>query len=57
MFLVGSDGKVPVTILRDMGAFDSFMLASTLPFSEETETGSFLPVLGTGMSVFHVPVH
>lgn len=55
--VVGSDGKVPVTILRDTGVFDSFILASALPFSEETDTGSFIPVLGMGMPVFHVPVH
>lgn len=57
MSVVGSDGKVPVTILCDTGVFDSFILASALPFSEETDTGSFIPVLGMGMPVFHVPVH
>ena len=55
--LIGNPEKVPITILRDTGAFDSFILSSALPFSEETHTGSFLPVLGMGMSVFHVPVH
>ena len=28
-----------------------------LPFSEETDTGSVLPVLGMEMSTFFVPVH
>ncbi|XP_075934468.1 uncharacterized protein LOC142934010 [Anarhichas minor] len=55
--LVGTDRKVPVTILRDTGAFDSFILASALPFSAETDTGFFIPVLGMGMSVFQVPIH
>uniref|UniRef100_A0AAQ4QC33 Gypsy retrotransposon integrase-like protein 1 n=1 Tax=Gasterosteus aculeatus aculeatus TaxID=481459 RepID=A0AAQ4QC33_GASAC len=55
--LVGNNKRVPVTILRDTGALDSFVLESALPFSEETDTGSFVPVLGMGMSIFHVPVH
>lgn len=42
--LVESDEKVPVVILRDTGAFDSFVLESALPFSEETDTGAFIPV-------------
>lgn len=41
---------MPVVILRDTGAFDSFVLQATLPFSEETDTGAFIPVLGMGMS-------
>ncbi|XP_043964972.1 uncharacterized protein LOC122826755 [Gambusia affinis] len=53
--LVGSDIRVPVTILRDTGAYDSFILASVLPFSDESDTGLSIPVLG--MSVFCVPVH
>lgn len=55
--LLGSDLAVPVTILRDTGAYDSFILSSVLPFSSETDTGLSIPVLGMGMSVFHVPVH
>ena len=55
--LTGSEEKVSVVILRDTGAFDSFVLGSTLPFSEATDTGSFIPVLGMGMSIFPVPVH
>lgn len=37
--LVGSETRVPVKILRDSGALDSFILDSVLPFSSETETG------------------
>ena len=55
--LVGHNDQVPVIVLRDTGAFDSFILSSVLPFSEETDTGSVLPVLGTEMSNFFVPVH
>lgn len=57
VILVGSDEKVPVIILRDTGGFDSFVLSSVLPFSEETDTVSFVPMLGMGMSIFLVPVH
>lgn len=32
--LVGSQEKIPVVMLRDTAAFDSFILKSTLPFSE-----------------------
>lgn len=54
--LVGSHYKVPV-MLRDTAAFDSFIVGSTLPFSDETDTSSFVPVRGMGMSVFRVPLH
>lgn len=37
--LVGSDKKVRVKILRDTGAFDSFIRADVLPLSSESEMG------------------
>ena len=37
--LAGSEVKVPVKILRDTAAFDSFIQASVLPFSEESDRG------------------
>ncbi len=55
--LVGSQKKVPVKILRDTAAFDSFIQASVLPFSEESDTGSSVPVLGVGMRILQVPLH
>ena len=55
--LVGSQDKVPVIMLRDTAAFDSFIVGSALPFSEESDTGSFVPIRGMGMSVFRVPLH
>lgn len=55
--LVGSQEKIPVVMLRDTAPFDSFILESTLPFSEQTDTGSFIPVRGMGMSVFAAPLH
>lgn len=55
--LVGGEERVRVRILRDTAAFDSFILTSVLPFSEESCTGSFIPVLGMEMRVLHVPQH
>lgn len=54
--LVGSEEKVPVKILRDSGALDSFIVASVLPFSVDTATGDFVLVKGMGLNVFPVPV-
>ena len=54
---MGSDEKVHVKILRDTGAFESFILASTLPFSDDTYMGSFIPVLGMGLKVLRVPLN
>uniref|UniRef100_A0A3P9JAN5 Gypsy retrotransposon integrase-like protein 1 n=1 Tax=Oryzias latipes TaxID=8090 RepID=A0A3P9JAN5_ORYLA len=56
--LTGEDkDKVPVTILRDTGAYQSFMLESVLQLSEETSCGSDLLVWGIKMSVLRVPLH
>ena len=37
--LVGSGVQVPVRILRDSGALDSFISESVFPFSQESDTG------------------
>ena len=55
--LVGSEVKVPVKILRDSGALDSFIVASVLPFSADTATGDLVLVKGMGLNVFPVPLH
>ena len=55
--LLEGDDKVPVKILRDTGAFDTFIVASVLPFSENSDTGDFIPVLEMGMNVLNVPLH
>ena len=55
--LVGSNVKVPVKILRDTAAYDTFIEASVLPFNSESATGSSIPVLGMGLKVINVPVH
>lgn len=48
--LKGSDSKVPVKILRDTGAKDSFVLAKVLPFSPESDTGHGVLVRGMGLT-------
>lgn len=54
---LGSELKVTVKMLRDTAAFDSFIQASVLPFSEKSDTGCSVPVLGMGMKVLQVPLH
>ena len=55
--LVGSNVKVPVKILRDTGAFDSYILSSVLPFCQHTDTGDCILMQGMGLTVLPVPVH
>lgn len=50
--LVGVEDRVPVKILRDPGALDSFILDSVLPFSTETYSGTSVGVRGMGLTVF-----
>lgn len=35
----------------------TFIDASVLPFTNESGTGSFIPVLGMGLNVLQVPMH
>ncbi|XP_026021698.1 uncharacterized protein LOC113021315 isoform X1 [Astatotilapia calliptera] len=49
--------KVPVTILRDTGAHQSFMLDSVLPLSDKTACDSDVLVWGIKMSVLRAPLH
>ncbi|KAK0139986.1 hypothetical protein N1851_023093 [Merluccius polli] len=53
----GSEEKVLVTILRDTGAFNSFIQAGVLPLSNDSQTGSSVPVRGMDLNVLFVPVH
>lgn len=59
MSLVGSDEKVPVYILRDSGALDSFysILLSVLPLSTDSDNGACALVQGMGLKVLTVPLH
>ena len=53
----GGRDKVPVTILRDTGAKDSFILSSVVKFSQDTDTGDCLLVQGMGLETLSVPLH
>lgn len=55
--LLGSDGKVLIRILRDTGAYDSYIVDSVLPFSSESDTGDCVLSRGMGLSVLPVPLH
>lgn len=55
--LVGSNITVPIKILRDTAAHDSYILSSVLPFSDESDTGDFVLMRGMGLNVVPVPLH
>ena len=57
VLLVGDDVKVPVTILRDTGANDSYMIESVLPLSAEMDSGDCILSRGMGVMVLPVPLH
>ena len=46
--MLGSNVLVPVKILRDTGASESFVLESVLPFSAETDSGNSVLIGGIG---------
>ncbi|KAL2094752.1 hypothetical protein ACEWY4_009471 [Coilia grayii] len=48
---------VPVKILRDTGAVDSFILQSVLPFNEQSYTGESVLIRGIGLNTVSVPLH
>ena len=51
---MGSDVKVK--ILRDTGAFNSFIVSSVLPFLQSSDTGDCILMRGMGLNVLPVPV-
>lgn len=55
--LVGDAHRVPVKILRDTGASESFICQSVLPFSSLSDIGSFVLIRGIGLQPFPVPLH
>lgn len=55
--MVGSEEKVPVKILRDSGALNTFVRESILPFSPQSDTGNCVPIRGMGLNTIFVPVH
>ncbi len=48
---------MPVTILRDTGASESFILQDVLPFSSLSDTGTSVLIKGIGLNVLSVPLH
>lgn len=58
LYLLLSNGrKVPVKMLRDIAAFQSFLLEGVLPYSKVSAFGFDIPVLGFGMNDTGVPLH
>ena len=47
----------PIKILRDTGAFQSLILADTLPFSERTSSGTSVLIQGVECGFVNVPLH
>ena len=55
--LKDGDDLIPVKILRDTGASESFILESVLPFSSTSSSGRSLLVRGIDLTAFEVPLH
>ncbi|KAL2095958.1 hypothetical protein ACEWY4_008106 [Coilia grayii] len=55
--LVGDSCRVPVKVLRDTEASESFICQSVLPFSSISDTGNVVLIRGIGLQVFPVPLH
>lgn len=55
--LVDDAQKVPVRILRDTGASESFISESVLPFSSVSNTGNVVLIRGIDLQPFSVPLH
>ena len=49
--------STPIKILRDTGASQSLILADTLPFSEETSSGTSVLIQGVECGFVNVPLH
>ena len=49
--------SIPITILRDTGASQSFILADTLPFSEKTSSWTSVLIQGVECGCVNVPLH
>ena len=49
--------STPIKILRDTGAFQSLILADTLPFSEKTSSGTSVLIQGVECGFVNVPLH
>ena len=54
---LGSGEESPVTILRDIGAFQSLILADILPFLTDSATGTSVLLQGVELGIINVPLH
>lgn len=54
---LSGEPNVPIKILRDTGALDSFILETVLPFSVQSDAGSCLLIRGMGLVPFASPLH
>ena len=54
---MGSDSSVPVKILRDTAAFNSYIVSSVLPFSHQSDTGDYVLMRGISLTVLPVLLH
>lgn len=43
--------------MRETAAYDSYILSSVLPFSEDSDTGDFVLMRGMRLNVEPVPLH
>ena len=57
MSLTADGEKVPITILRDTGSIESFILQSVLPFSTASDSGQTVFVRGINLNILPVPLH
>lgn len=55
MSLLNGTVEVPVKILCDTGAVDSFILESILPFSLQSDIGESMLVRGMSLNTLSVP--
>uniref|UniRef100_A0A669CBL6 Gypsy retrotransposon integrase-like protein 1 n=1 Tax=Oreochromis niloticus TaxID=8128 RepID=A0A669CBL6_ORENI len=55
--VAGKEDRVPITILRDTGAHQSFMLDDVLPLSDKTACHTDVLVWGIEMNVLWAPLH
>lgn len=55
--VLASDVRVPVTILRDTGAFDSFIKTGLLSLTAESETEDSVPLRGMALKVLGALLH
>lgn len=54
---LSEEEAVPITILRDTGALDSYVHEAVFRFSLDSNTSNFILMQGMGMNIIPVPLH